>query len=100
MSNSTTLTTPIEQALWANEVQRLCLVECNGDIDAALSAADMIVRTQPMQDIKYDSSPVIGPAFPTSAEEYPRNKSKQFIPKKVLAKASRVPEEYIKLKEV
>jgi len=37
-------------ALWANSVVRHCLRESDGDVEAALSAANYIVSTQPMPD--------------------------------------------------
>lgn len=37
-------------ALWANEVQRACLLEAGDDVDAALAAAELIVSTQPIPD--------------------------------------------------
>src|ERR1700687_2593302 len=37
----------LRQILWADEVERLCLEESNGDIDAALSAADLILGACP-----------------------------------------------------
>lgn len=41
---------PLKKALWANRITRICLEECNGDVEAALSAAEIIVSTQPMPD--------------------------------------------------
>ena len=40
--------TPTEHALWANSITRQCLLEADGDIDAALMAADYILSTQPI----------------------------------------------------
>lgn len=40
--------TPIEEALWANEIQRACLLEAGDDIDAGLAAAEYILATQPI----------------------------------------------------
>lgn len=39
--------TPLEEALWANEIQRLCLLEAGDDVEAGLAAAEYIVSTQP-----------------------------------------------------
>lgn len=42
--------TPQQQALWANEVTRACLLEAGDDVDAALTAAGYILSTQPVPD--------------------------------------------------
>ncbi len=36
--------------LWANEVQRNCLLECGGDIEAGMQAAQYIIDTQPIPE--------------------------------------------------
>lgn len=36
-----------QQALWANSVQRDCLLEAGDDVDAGLAAAEIILSTQP-----------------------------------------------------
>ena len=45
-----------EQALWANQVQRECLLEAGGDIDAGLIAAEYILLAQPVRQDNMDSS--------------------------------------------
>lgn len=40
--------TPTEQALWANSITRQCLLEADGDVDAALMAAEYLLATQPI----------------------------------------------------
>jgi SPP1 gp7 family putative phage head morphogenesis protein len=40
--------TSIQQALWATAVQRKCLIEANGDVEAGLAAAEYILATQPI----------------------------------------------------
>lgn len=42
--------TPVQQALYANRVTRDCLLAADGDVGAALAAAEYIVATQPMPD--------------------------------------------------
>ena len=42
--------TPTQAALWANEVQRSCLLEAGDDVEAGLAAAEYILSTQPISD--------------------------------------------------
>lgn len=55
--------TPQQVALWLNKVERECLLECEGDVQAALEAAEYIVSTQPFPDdidLSIDSSTYFG----------------------------------------
>jgi hypothetical protein len=71
--------TELERALWANRVVADCLAECQGDVDAALEAADIIL----------ENSIALGD-FRES--EHPRDDSGQFASAKALEASRRAHE--------
>lgn len=107
---TTTEITPVQAALWANEVQRLCLQECGGDVESALTAAEQIVSTQsvgtvfgiePTPTMQTDSTlkGMYGSTKTQSgkkvkktkldsvtADLYPRDKSNRFLDKRTVAR--------------
>ncbi len=63
MATSTKIDQAIEYALWANSVQRLCLLESDGDVDAALSAAEHIVDTETPESFTPDEPEPLNALF-------------------------------------
>ena len=63
VSNANNRPTSAQLALWANKIQRACLLEAGDDVEAALSAAEYIVATQPYDSLEEDRPAPISAYF-------------------------------------
>ena len=61
--------TPIQVALWANQVQRDCLLEAGDDVQAGLLAAEYIISTQPLPEkLEIDEKKKVTSPLPAPVE--------------------------------